>query len=168
VIEIPKRMKKFPLWKGIYPIHYTVWVVDGVPDFKQMHEVRRIDAFHRNLCHLCGERMLDGKFAFIGGPECVKLHAFIDGPMHEDCAAYAAAVCPFLKNANGHYSKATGGGSRPGKMFFCVTDRYTTRRNSHKLKYVSGAALAVNPMQPNQMVAIAGDWLSVTEIATDG
>lgn len=167
-IEIPHRMRKFPLWKGIFPIHYTIWVEGGVPDFKQMHEVRRIDAFNRNLCHLCGERMLNCHFAFIGGPVCVKLHAFVDGPMHLECASYAAAVCPFLSSSRGHYSKMTGGDKRPDQMFLCVSDKYSTRRNSPQLKYNWGAPLATNPMQPNQMICIAGDWISVTEIPTNG
>lgn len=168
VIPIPERMKKFPLWKGIYPIHYTVWVKDGVPDFKMMHEARRMDAFGRNLCHLCGERMLNTLFAFIGGPNCVKYHAFVDGPMHPECAEWACSICPFLKNADAAYSRRTGGDARPEKMFLCLSATYTTRRNSSRVPYKPGAILADTPFQPGQTICIAGEWESVTEIPTGG
>lgn len=167
MIEIPQRLKKFPLWMGKFVIHYTVFVKDGIPDFKCMHEVRRIDAFNRNLCHLCGERMLNTLFAFIGGPKCVKYRAFVDGPMHPDCAEYACKVCPFLRDAKAEYSKRTGGGARPEKMYLCLAEKYMTRRNPSNWKYRPNIALADLPHQPDQMVCHASDWVSVMEIPTE-
>jgi hypothetical protein len=68
-IPIPFRMRKFTTWHG-YPIHYTVLVrPDGTPNFRSMDEHRRIECFEKNLCHLCGEKLRGGPFAFIGGPQ---------------------------------------------------------------------------------------------------
>lgn len=101
-IEIPDRMKKFPLWKGKYPIHYTVFVEDGIPQFKTLARARQVEAIQKNLCHLCGERM-SAPYWFIGGPGCAKSRHFLDGPMHEECARYATKICPFLANPNARY-----------------------------------------------------------------
>jgi hypothetical protein len=103
-IPIPERMKKFPLYRG-YVVHYTVFVgEDKIPDFKVVHQAHRTEALNKNLCHLCGQRMMP-PFAFIGGPKCMKHRRFVDGPMHLECATYAAKVCPYLATPNHGHSK---------------------------------------------------------------
>lgn len=98
-MEIPECLKKFPLWKDRFPIHFTVWVdEEGVPNFKVMHERRREEAFVKNLCHICGDslggtpiytedsvfRVIKGKLTRIKQKKVVGVeggeYAFIGGP----------------------------------------------------------------------------------------
>ena len=94
-VPIPERLKAFPLYKG-FLVHFTVWVGDnGVPDFRVVHEANRRRCMEEEWCSLCGQP-LEKPLVFIGGPLCVEKRLFVDGPMHEDCALYAARTCPFL------------------------------------------------------------------------
>ncbi len=105
-VPIPERLKGFPLFRGKFLVHYTVYVgKDGVPDFKVVHESHRMYALEHNLCHLCGQG-LDKMIVFIGGPLSVQHRTFNDGPMHEDCALYATKTCPFLAMMDHGYSAA--------------------------------------------------------------
>ncbi len=109
-LEIPERLQKFELWKGVYPVHYTVMrATDGTPDFKVIHEERRMECILDGLCALCGERLEKIK-AFIGGEACMNNKIFLDPGMHKDCAYYAAKACPFLNSENREYA------SNPGKV----------------------------------------------------
>lgn len=142
---VPERLKRFPMFKGRYLIHYTVFVgPDGQPDFKVVHSENRRNALAKNLCHLCGQKMAP-PYAFIGGPLCVRGRLFMDGPMHEECARYAAKVCPYLNSPDGGHSKAPpkhegmdcGDGKiivtqtdesvaagRPDRIAICLTESY--------------------------------------------
>lgn len=157
-VPIPDRLKKFlPLWKDKYLVHYTVFVgPDKVPDFKVVHEERRMKAIREQLCHLCGEKLVQ-PFVFIGGPKCGEHHAFIDGPMHEECAKYAVLVCPYLNNPKHGHSNAEAkhkgdetlsittmeqvAVGRPPKMGLFYTNSYRVGR------------------QGNQIFILAGQWL---------
>ena len=96
-IEVPYRLRKFPLWKGKYVIHYTVMIdpETAEPNFRVVDDAHRLQCSFRNWCHLCGEP-LGRHMCFIGGPNSIKNRTFFDGPMHTDCAQYAAKVCPYL------------------------------------------------------------------------
>jgi hypothetical protein len=50
-----------------------------------------------SLCPLCGST-LTGKRWFVGGPKSAfsVTGAYSDPPMHDECAHYALAVCPYL------------------------------------------------------------------------
>ncbi len=174
---IPDRLKRFPLWRGRFPIHYTVWVgPDGEPDFKVMHERRREECFNKNLCHLCGQRM-SAPYALIGGPLCVDGMAFVDGPMHPECATYAALVCPFLSSPQGKYraeiptfdEQADGSyikvydnvsNIRPAKMALCLVESYRVVRNP-PTGHQSGGPHATNPTAPNQLTVRVTGYISV-------
>lgn len=99
MIPVPDRLKKFPLWKDRYVIHYTVFTKDGIPIFNQVARGKQVLAAKRNWCQLCGERM-SAPYWFIGGESNVESRQVLDGPMHEECACYACAACPFLANAD--------------------------------------------------------------------
>jgi hypothetical protein len=105
-VPIPDRLKGFPLFRGKFLVHYTVYVgADGQPDFKVVHEANRIKALEERLCHLCGKPL--GKLmVLIGGPLSVQNRMFMDGPMDPECAEYAAKVCPYLANPNHGHSNA--------------------------------------------------------------
>jgi len=168
-IPIPQQLQKFPLFHG-YPVHYTVFVdANGKPNFKVMHEHRRIECFNKNLCHLCGEDLGDGPFAFIGGPMCVKAHRFVDGPMGIECAEYAAIACPFLSSPDGKYasiipvsdgdkivSYENVSNVRPSKMALVVGRSYKVQRNGYDV-HVSGPH-ANNPYGGGQLVCVVGQY----------
>lgn len=138
-IPIPDRLKKFPLWRGKYPIFYVVTVHNGEPLFTVLSRAKQVEATNKNLCHICGERM-SPPYYFIGGPMCMKYRRFNDGPMHKECAEYAAKACPFLANPLAKYkanppvshqnevfkafAKDAKGEMRPAKMCVAATMKY--------------------------------------------
>ena len=91
---IPRQLRKFPLWNG-YPVHFTVLVKDGIPDFRAINQANQMQAIENKLCHLCGEPMFDPYF--ISDQELPR-HVLTDGPMHYDCADFACSLCPYLKS----------------------------------------------------------------------
>jgi hypothetical protein len=178
-LPIPHRLQRFPRWRG-YPIHFTVLVkANGDPDFKAMDESRRIEAFEKNLCHLCGWKLKDGPYAFIGGPLCVDSHHFVDGPMHVECAEYAAKACPFLSSPTGKYHQRPpeGGGLfdldtqvlvydqvanvRPDRMGLVVTYHYSWSRNGGTYGRGKGMPHAIDPSPSGQIVCVAGSYVRV-------
>lgn len=151
-VPIPENLKRFPLWKGKYVIHFTVYTAkDGSPDFKVVNEARRREALAKNLCHLCGKR-LEQPIVFIGGPKAEKNRVFMDGPMHEECARYATKVCPYLALADSDHSKAPArvdadhriivsqavDSGRPARMALYFTDRYEEIRTPEGILVKAG------------------------------
>lgn len=178
-LRIPDRLQRFPKWKG-YPIHYTVFVEpDGTPNFRSMDENRRINAFENNLCHLCGWKLKAGPYAFIGGPMCVEAHRFVDGPMHIECAEYAARACPFLNSPTGRYSKFAESNAgqydqdsqhvvydsvanvRPARMGLVVAKGYTWGRTDGVYGSGKGMSHAIDPNPAGQIVCTVGEYIRV-------
>lgn len=178
MIEIPERLKRFQLWKG-YVVHFTVFIKpDGSPDFKVMNEDNRVRCFEKNWCHLCGLRMWP-PYAFIGGPLCVEHRSFVDGPMHVDCAEYAARVCPFLSSPTGKYNVQAGANAgmldldtnimvyenvanvRPKKMALVTSDTYTWGRTSGKYGEGEGLVHAADPNPKGQITCKPGEYIRV-------
>jgi hypothetical protein len=87
-----------PVYRG-FAVPFVTAVIDGVPDFRVTDERKRIDCIQNRLCGLCGG-LLEGQYCFMGGESCSQTKIFFDPPMHEECAGYAMAVCPYfaLKN----------------------------------------------------------------------
>lgn len=97
---MPARFAGLELYNG-WPIPVTVNVVDGVPDFRVV-DLAALGACLRNrLCSVCGSP-LDYWIVFVGGPESIKSRVFLDGPMHEECARWSMANCPFLVGKVGY------------------------------------------------------------------
>lgn len=94
-VPIPERLKHRPMFHGV-PIPFSAFVhADGRPDFKITdHEKWKSCALHR-LCGICGE-VLGFVVYFIGGEKSCSSGVFYDPPMHEECARYSFAVCPFI------------------------------------------------------------------------
>jgi hypothetical protein len=102
---IPPRLRTRPKDKRGYPIPWIVFIgADGVPMFTVNDDDRLRACRTKNLCGLCGGRMLREQW-FIGAPTCFThaRGAFIDPPNHYECAEYALLVCPYL--AAPHYKK---------------------------------------------------------------
>jgi hypothetical protein len=95
---IPKRMRTLECDARGYPIPVIV-VRDqqGTPLFTVNDHTKVIACFSKRLCSICGKR-LDADVWIVGGSRAF-LHdqgAFIDPPLHHECATYALQVCPFL------------------------------------------------------------------------
>lgn len=92
---IPKSLARRPRFRG-FPIPWTVKMLPGgIPDFKEIDDQKRQRALTKRLCGLCGAS-LPKVVAFVGGPIAARQGQYFDPPMHEDCAVYAAKVCPHL------------------------------------------------------------------------
>lgn len=121
-VPIPARMSHLPLDRRGYPIP---WIVmrdrHGVAHFtiNDHAKVRQCAKF--GLCGICGKALgthvpknpLKGAY-FVGGPACFysTRGAFLDPPMHRECAEYALRVCPYI--ANPSYGKSIGVGALTG------------------------------------------------------
>jgi hypothetical protein len=94
-IEIPHRLRGFPLSREGYPIPWFVPFVDGQPEFRAMDGEKFASAIKNRRCWLCGAPL--GKFlTFPIGPMCAITRTTAEPPSHLDCAEYAARACPFL------------------------------------------------------------------------
>jgi hypothetical protein len=141
---IPDRMKRFPLWKGMFPIFYTVArTPEGKPEFRKVSRARQIEAERKGLCHLCGQTLWT-PFWFICYDQEVKIGRSKDGPMHKECAEYACKACPFLSQPGyvGHDPREASKNNplvlayldkhpqmdappvRPARMALCSASRY--------------------------------------------
>lgn len=94
-IPIPERIRKLPTYKG-YPIPVGTLVSDaGVPDFRVTDERKRLELLYERRCGICGEDLTVPMY-FIAGPKSMHSRVFYDPPMHEECARFSVAVCPYL------------------------------------------------------------------------
>lgn len=83
----PKRQLPIP--------HSQVVNEDGTANFAAIDGQKAIHASEHQLCGLCGQTM--GYWvAFIGGPKSVQVGAFVDPPMHPECAEDATRLCPHM------------------------------------------------------------------------
>lgn len=95
---LPAYMEANRKDKRGYPIPYIVYRDrQGRPHFtvNDAKMVKRV--LLHNRCGICGNKMGDIVY-FVGGPSCA-FHpngAYVDPPMHKECATYSLKVCPFL------------------------------------------------------------------------
>jgi len=101
-VPVPATMKDRPRDPRGYPIPWNVLVDStGKAHFTINDESLRAMAIRERLCPICGVRLWRGLW-FVGGPGSA-LHqhgAYIDPPMHKECATYALRVCPYLAAPN--------------------------------------------------------------------
>jgi len=96
-------MRTLPRDPRGYPIPYLVMIDKRRQPQFTINDVRRaLECDRKGLCAICGKRLervgTERVQWFVGGSRCF-LHehgAFLDPPMHLDCATYALRVCPFL------------------------------------------------------------------------
>jgi hypothetical protein len=101
-LPLPRRLRTRPRDKRGYPIPFIVLIdKSGEPQFT-INDWRQVgQCITKKLCSICGKRFDDG-YWFVGGSRCF-MHehgAFLDAPMHRECAEYALQVCPFLAARN--------------------------------------------------------------------
>jgi hypothetical protein len=97
-LPLPKTMRTLERDHRGYPIPFIVMRdKDGKAHFT-INDIRQVaQCVNKRLCAICGKRITGG-FWFVGGSRCF-LHedgAFLDPPLHLECAEYALVVCPFL------------------------------------------------------------------------
>lgn len=97
-IPVPPRMARLERDPRGYPIPVTVYRDrGGRPHFTINNEAARQRTIAEDRCPICGGPLLRGRW-LVGGPASA-LHprgAYIDPPMHDECAHYALRVCPYL------------------------------------------------------------------------
>jgi hypothetical protein len=97
MIPIPPRMAHLRVERGMAVPYNVVIGKDGTVHFAINDERLRRLSIRRNVCSICGKTLFRGRW-LVGGP-LAAFHpdgAFIDPPMHSECAHYALQVCPYL------------------------------------------------------------------------
>jgi hypothetical protein len=112
-VPVPDRMKHLPRDPRGFPIFVMAYRdMDGRAHFTVNDETERRRLIAQDRCSICGERLLRGRW-FIGGEKSAfsvePRGAYIDPPMHTECAHYALRVCPYL--AAPSYAKLIHGGT---------------------------------------------------------
>jgi len=90
------QLNKRPTYKGLI-IPYIVMVKDDKPYFKVNDTKIVYKCIINNLCSVCGGK-LDNDIWMIGGPKSA-FHpqgAYIDIPVHKECAVYSLKTCPYM------------------------------------------------------------------------
>jgi hypothetical protein len=85
-----------------YPIPDGLYIdQDGRAHFTINDETKRQRHLKQRCCPICGKR-LKPDYWFVGGPRSAfdPNGAYIDLPMHDECAHYALQVCPYLAAPN--------------------------------------------------------------------
>jgi hypothetical protein len=98
MIPIPDRMKHLKVDPRGYPIpHGVVIDRDGKAHFAIADEIVRQRSIRQGLCGICGTKLFRGRW-LIGGPlsAFASNGAFLDPPMHDECAHFALHTCPYL------------------------------------------------------------------------
>lgn len=86
-------------YRGL-PVPFTILWREGKdrPSFDSLDSDRVVKALRESLCAICGRRFTSSKRVWAGGyhdplPDDTW---FLDPPMHQECAEYAIAACPYL------------------------------------------------------------------------
>lgn len=96
---MPIRVARLPRDHRGLPIPFIVLRdLEGKPHFTVNDARKQHECVVKSLCGICGQRLFKGNLWFVGGPLSAfnKKGAYIDGPMHPECAFYALQTCPFL------------------------------------------------------------------------
>jgi hypothetical protein len=97
-VEIPPKMRLLDRDRRGYPVP---WIVQrdltGRPFFIVNDTEKTLACGRRGLCGICGRKM-ERDVWLIGGPGAAfhEHGAYLDPPMHRQCATYALRVCPYL------------------------------------------------------------------------
>lgn len=102
-IPVPEDMRDMPrdLLRGFPILFSQTPPIDGWEPSTEGHDFRIVivervqECVTKKLCGVCG-KPLGYWIAFVGGPLSIKNRAFVDPPMHTECALYAVQVCPFM------------------------------------------------------------------------
>lgn len=176
-MDIPRRLRQRPRFKGM-PIPFTTLIgKDGEPDFKVLDMAAVRACFQQRLCALCGQSLpmqqplpghpfsLPMQIVFIGGPVSAEHRCFVDPAMHEDCARYAVSICPYLANPSGDYSTAQPKHRDEEGLITIRYDMPPERPKKMAFYYCKGYDV-VKQFQDGHLVFIAKAW-AATKIDWD-
>lgn len=97
-VPLPERMRKLDRDPRGYPIPFIVLRDNEGRAHFTINDTAKVQiTLRRDLCAICGQKLLRGRW-YVGGPGSA-FHpdgAYIDGPLHFECAQYALQVCPYL------------------------------------------------------------------------
>lgn len=97
-VAIPERMRHLKVDPRGYAVPFGVMHdANGVPHFAVNDEQERQRSIRDDLCSICGKKLFRGRWFVGGARSAFDPHgAYIDMPMHDECAHYALQVCPYL------------------------------------------------------------------------
>lgn len=97
-VLIPERMQALARDSRGYPIPWGVLIDEaGLAHFSVNDERKRDAMIRRDLCSVCGTELFRGRWFVGGAMSAFHPHgAFIDPPMHSECAHYALLACPYI------------------------------------------------------------------------
>lgn len=97
-VPLPPRMAALPKDRRGLPVPYIVLVTDdGTPHFTINDSRKVAKVLRERRCAICGGKHHRGLW-LVGGPMSA-FHedgAYLDPPLHFECAQYALKVCPYL------------------------------------------------------------------------
>lgn len=161
-LPLPKRLRTRPCDKRGYPVPFIVLIDrSGQPQFTINDHRLASACITKKLCSLCGKRF-EGGMWFVGGSRCF-MHehgAFIDPPMHYECAEYALRVCPFL--AAPSYAKRLDDRklkpeNRPANMALVKVDHMPPNQPERFGLGCTQAYRLVNP-RPGERIFVVDRW----------
>lgn len=81
-----------------YPAMHDQPSPDGepVPGFLGVFLDTVMRLAYERRCAVCGDQIIDGQYAFLGGPARREPLATIHPPSHEDCLIASLGLCPYL------------------------------------------------------------------------
>lgn len=97
-VPMPDNIRELPYDRRGLPIPYIIHITeDGTPNFIVNDMLKVGECLSKGWCAICG-KPLDGDHWAVGGPGSAydPRGAYLDTPLHHDCAAYALTVCPYL------------------------------------------------------------------------
>lgn len=95
--KIPDRLAGLPVCprRGLPVPYVNLITAGGIPDFATLDSRSVYEVAANRLCGVCGQ-LLDYWIVFVGGPRCAADRAYVDPPMHSECAQAALRLCPYL------------------------------------------------------------------------
>jgi hypothetical protein len=152
-IPMPDRFKKLPVNERGFPVPWFVSFIGGKWDFVNLDPRHILEAYRRDICFLCGEKL--GRFkCFTIGPMCSINRVSSEPPAHRECAEYAVRACPFLARPNAQRNtKAHLGSSEdipglavehnPGATLIWITKSYQPFRVDNGVLFELGDPVEV-------------------------
>lgn len=96
-VKMPARIVSLPRDHRGFPVPWFVDWINGRPYFPAVSPQKLVQAVKQQRCWVCGQKL--GRWVtFAVGPMCVVNRISAEPPSHDECARYAAQVCPFLAN----------------------------------------------------------------------
>jgi len=138
-VPVPRHLAHLPRDHRGYPVLATIPRPAGLPDFVGLSDRRKLTLAAFDLCALCALPFTDDDlrwqvaFAEPGeGPLADRLRVqrhpsldsdvFVEAPLHEICALYAAQVCPFVSSPYAGPGDSPSEGLRPGSVVLAGYD----------------------------------------------